>query len=152
MNYKARHKARVFAMQALYQWAYTREDLFLLQAQFRARNDYHKYVDWEWFERLVNGVFAANESLNQLIEKGSKRSLQEINPVELAILRLGIFELKSFIEVPYQVVLSEYVDIAGEFGSSEGHQFVNAALESLAKELRELEYEAKLKEQNDASN
>jgi N utilization substance protein B len=141
MNYKARHKARIFAMQALYQWAHTQEDFAALSSQFRERNDYHKYVDWEWFEHLLNGVILEINTLDELITVGAQRGLKEINPVELSLLRVAVFELKDCLEVPYQVVISEYVDISGEFGSSEAYQFVNATLEQLAKKLRQLEYQ-----------
>ena len=140
MNYKARHKARVFAMQALYQWAHTGEDIAFLCAQFRTRNDYHKYVDWEFFDRLLTGVMLEINTIDELITTGAKRPLKEINPVELALLRVALFELKECVDVPYQVVISEYVDISSEFGSSEAHQFINATLEQLAKTLRALEY------------
>lgn len=130
-------------MQALYQWAHTGGDFADLSAQFRTRNDYHKYVDWEWFDRLVQGVFAELAAIDALIVEGAKRPLAEINPVELALLRVAVFELKICMEVPYQVVLSEYVNIASEFGSTDAHQFVNAALEQLSAQLRPLEYKHK---------
>jgi transcription antitermination protein NusB len=141
VNYKARHKARIFAMQALYQWVHTGETVAALNAQFRTRNDYHKYVDWELFERLLTGATFEVNTVDELILTGARRPLKEINPVELALLRVAIFELKECVETPYQVVLSEYVDISSEFGSSEAHQFVNATLEHLARSLRPLEYQ-----------
>lgn len=141
MNYKARHKARVFVMQALYQWAHSGESAAFLSAQFRNRNDYHKYVDWDWFERLLTGSILEINTIDELIVTGAKRPLKEINPVELALLRVAVYELKECMDVPYQVVISEYVDISGEFGSSEAHQFINATLEHLAKSLRPLEYQ-----------
>lgn len=140
MNYKARHKARVFAMQALYQWAHTGEDVVALSAQFQNRNDYHKYVDWEWFIRLLTGSVLEINTIDELIIMGAKRPIKEINPVELALLRVAVFELKECMEVPFQVVISEYVDVSGDFGSSDAHQFINATLEQLAKTLRPLEY------------
>ena len=140
MNYKARHKARVFAMQALYQWAHTSDDVAELITQFRVRNDYHTYVDWEFFERLVRGVILDLAKIDDLIIEGAKRPLKEINPVELGLLRVAVFELRECIETPYQVVISEYVDVSGEFGSSEAHQFINATLDQLARTLRSLEY------------
>lgn len=140
VDYKARHKARIFAMQALYQWAHDACDWADLSAQFRSRNDYHKYVDWDWFDRLLQGVLVELTAIDELIVTGAKRPLAEINPVELALLRVAVFELKVCVEVPYQVVLAEYVNIAGEFGSTDAHQFVNASLEHLAQSLRALEY------------
>lgn len=141
MNYKARHKARVFAMQALYQWAHTGESANVLDAQFRSRNDYHKYVDWELFARLLTGAILEVNTIDELILTGAKRPLKEINPVELALLRTAVYELKEGIDTPYQVILSEYVDISSEFGSTDAHQFVNATLEHLAKTLRPLDYQ-----------
>jgi N utilization substance protein B len=54
-------------------------------------------------------------------------------------LRVASAELKGRLDVPYQVVLSEYVDLAEAFGATEAHQFINAVLDRLSKDYRPLE-------------
>lgn len=139
---KAREKARTFAIQALYQWHFNAQDLASLEAEFRVRNDYHKYVDWDFFHDLVVGVMEHLVELDTNIEAEAKRPLKELNPTELAILRTAGSELKNRIDVPYQVVLSEYVDLAEEFGATDAHQFVNAVLDRLSQIYRPIERSA----------
>ena len=57
----------------------------------------------------------------------------------LCKLNLGVFELRERIDVPYRVVISEYVDLTKTFGAEDGHKFVNAALDKLAQSLRSVE-------------
>ncbi len=140
---KARHKARTFAIQALYQWHYNHTDDLALITEFQARNDYHTYVDWDLFIDLIKGVVPDPTAIDAQIVEKAGRPLKEINPTEVAILRAASAELKGRLDVPYQVVLSEYVDLAEEFGATEAHQFINAVLDCLSKDYRPLEQGAK---------
>jgi N utilization substance protein B len=54
----------------------------------------------------------------------------------LAIVRLGAYELKHRIDVPYKVVINEGVEMAKRFGGTEGHKFVNGILDKLSRRLR----------------
>ena len=139
MSPKARHKARSFAMQAVYQWQLTGDALNQIEAQYLVANSHHK-VEWDFFKALLHGVPAHLTEIDGFIEQASsERSLKEINPVELAILRLGLFELIHRIDVPYKVVINEYVDLAHSFGAEEGHKFINGILDKVAKQARSVE-------------
>ncbi len=142
MNKKAREKARTFVIQALYQWHFNPTDLVSLEAEFRVRNDYHKYVDWEFFHDILITVMENTEAIDSEIAEAAGRPLKEMNPMELAILRAASGELKARIDVPYQVVLSEYVDLTGSFGAEAAHGFVNAVLDRLSQKYRHLERSA----------
>ena len=142
MSKKARHKARTFAIQALYQWHFNPSPAPELIAEFQSRNDYHQYVDWELFSELIQCFILNQDSLDEAIINTANRPLKEINPMELAILRCASSELKQRMDVPYQVVLSEYVDLTQEFGTESGHQFINAVLDRLSKQYRPLEQES----------
>ncbi|MDF2940700.1 MAG: nusB [Gammaproteobacteria bacterium] len=139
MSPKARHKARSFAMQAIYQWQLTGDALNHIEAQYLVANSHHK-VDWDFFKALLHGVPEHLTEIDSHIEQASNdRSLKEINPVELSILRLAIFELMHRIDVPYKVVINEYVDLAHTFGAEEGHKFINGNLDKIAKLTRKVE-------------
>ncbi|MDF2691215.1 MAG: nusB [Gammaproteobacteria bacterium] len=139
MSPKARHKARSFAMQAIYQWQLTGDTLNQIEAQYLVANNHHK-VDWEFFKALLHGVPEHLSQIDDYIEQvSSERSLKEINPVELSILRLAIFELIHRIDVPYRVVINEYIDLAHTFGAEEGHKFINGILDKVAKQTRKAE-------------
>ena len=68
------------------------------------------------------------------------RKFEELDPVETAALKIGVFELMHRVDVPYRVVINEGVELVKQFGASESHKLVNTVLDSLAKIHREAEY------------
>lgn len=138
MSPKARRRARVVAMQALYQWHLNQTPSNELQAEFRVANAHYK-CDWILFGELLTGVLKQVSTLDALIEPKLVHPMAVVNPVELAILRLGAFELKDRLDIPYRVVISQYVDIALEFGAQDGEKFVNGVLDKLSTSLRQAE-------------
>jgi len=59
--------------------------------------------------------------------------------VETAILMIGIFELRSRIDVPYRVVINEAVDLCKRFGATDAHKYINAVLDRASREYRSAE-------------
>lgn len=138
---KGRSNARKKATQALYQWHMSGNDIGEIEAQFHQEQNMEK-VDTEYFHALLHGVPADVIALDKLIDTYSDRKDHELDPVEQAILRLSAFEIKSRIDTPYKVVISEAISLAKIFASDKSHVFVNSVLDKLAKELRKLEIEA----------
>lgn len=134
----ARSKARRLAMQAVYQWQMTAHDAADILAQFLADEE-NRGIDAGYFEALVRGVVQGHAVLDALLEPTLARPLHEVDPVERAVLRLATYELQQRLDVPYRVVLNEAVALAKKFGAEQGHAFVNAALDKLARELRAVE-------------
>lgn len=135
MSPKARHKARRFAMQAVYQWSVTQIDLNEVKRQFQENNVQHK-VDWPFFNRIVEGVYEHVASLDQDLTPLSDRPFDSVNLIELAILRLVAFELKGCLDVPAKVVMDEYIELAHDFGGEDGYKFINGIAEKLWKQYR----------------
>ncbi len=131
----ARKRARRLAMQALYQWHLAQGSLSAIEAQFIADNDMSQ-VDVSYFRKLLHGVPKHCKVIDEHLEPLLDRSIDEITPVELAILRLGAYELIEVIEVPYRVVINEGIELAKKFGATDGHKFVNGVLDRLSKKLR----------------
>ena len=138
INPKRRHKARLFAMQALYQWHFSKGEIHEVQAQFITENS-HVKADWIFFKALIEGVLKNLSALDEAIAIQTDHGIENANPVEVATLRLAAFELARRIDVPYRVVINEYVALAKEFGAAEGHTFVNGVLDNLAKQYRKVE-------------
>lgn len=137
-----RRKARHYGMQALYQWHMTKNPLNEIDAQFQADYDFTK-VDTEYFSELVHQVPACvNELDATFTEFLQGRTFDELDPVELALLRLGSYELVKRVDIPYKVAISEAVTLAKKFGASEGHKYINAVLDQLAKKVRHFEVQA----------
>ena len=130
-----RRRARALAMQGLYQRHFSKSPISDIEAEFMVDNDMSK-VDIMYFRDLLRGVHREQAELDRLIEPFLDRPLKEVDPVELAIVRLGAYELKCRIDVPYKVVINEGIEMAKRFGGTEGHKFVNSVLDKLSRRLR----------------
>lgn len=130
-----RRRARALAMQGLYQRHFSKTPISDIEAEFMVDNDMSK-VDIMYFRDLLRGVYREQAELDKLLEPFLDRPLKEVDPVELAIVRLGAYELKHRIDVPYKVVINEGIEMAKRFGGTEGHKFVNSILDKLSRRLR----------------
>ncbi|MBC8651466.1 transcription antitermination factor NusB [Pseudomonas sp. MTM4] len=137
-----RRVARSLAMQALYQWHMAGQSLNEIEAQFRVDNDFSG-VDGTYFHELLTGVARAKTEVDGAIVPHLDRPLDELDPVELAVLRLSTYELMHRIDVPYRVVINEGIELAKVFGATDGHKFVNGVLDKLAPSLRSAEVNAR---------
>jgi len=138
---KGRSNARKKAMQALYEWHMSGNDLAEIETQFHEEQNMEK-VDVEYFSALLHGVPAEVNSLDELIAKYSDRKDSELDPIEQSILRLSSYEIKNRIDIPYKIIISESLTLAKLFGSDKSHAFVNSVLDKLAKELRKVEIDS----------
>jgi N utilization substance protein B len=134
-SFEPRKRARRRALQALYQWQITRHEPGEILAQFRAAQD-RGGVDEAHFERLLRGVIADQQGLDDALEPFLDRPVAQLDLMERAILRIGAWELLNCPETPYRVVLDECIDLAHRFGSTEGHSYVNAVLDKMVRQCR----------------
>ena len=135
---RARSIARKLAMQALYQWQLTQQTASEIKKQFLDSED-SAGVDREHFEELVGGCIAKNAELSAALQPFIDRPLDQLDPVETAILMIGMFELQQRVDIPYRVVINEGVDLTKRFGATDAHKYVNAVLDRAARELRTAE-------------
>ncbi|MFL0798233.1 MAG: transcription antitermination factor NusB [Cellvibrionaceae bacterium] len=135
----ARSKARHYTMQALYQWYMAGADISVIEAEFHADNDMSK-VDVEYFHELVHGIPQQLDEIDEAYEPFlQERSLEELDPIAKAVLRLATYEFKNRIDVPYKVVINEAVNLTKKFGATDSHKYVNAVLDKAAVKLRAVE-------------
>lgn len=130
-----RSVARKLALQALYRWQLNAAPWQDLIQEFGDAEDMHK-ADREYFRTLVEGVWHARAHLDTQLAKLGDREPHLLDPIEHAILLMGLFELTAQPEVPYRVAINEAVSLAKRFGATDGHKFVNAVLDRAARELR----------------
>lgn len=130
-----RRRARALAMQGLYQRHFSKSSITDIESEFMVDNDMSK-VDAAYFRDLLRGVHREQEALDRIIEPFLERPINEVDPIELAIVRLGTYELKFRLDVPYRVVINEGIEMAKKFGGTEGHKFVNSLLDKLGHRLR----------------
>jgi N utilization substance protein B len=135
---RARSLARKLAMQALYQWQLTQQDARDIKQQYLESED-SAGVDEDYFVELVTKAIAQNEQITAALKPFIDRPLEQLDPVEAAILMIGIYELKHRLDVPYRVVINEGVDLCKRFGATDAHKYINAVLDRAARESRAAE-------------
>lgn len=137
-TFAAKRKSRRFAVQGLYEWQMTQNPVHEIEGRTRAENAMHK-VDIAYYHLLLSSVIQQVDSIDELLKPALDRELEALDGVELATLRLGTFELRDRLEVPYRVVIDEAIELAKHFGATDSHKYVNGVLDKLAKTLRSAE-------------
>lgn len=137
----ARSRAREFALQALYQVIVGKNEAADIDVFTRDLSGFHK-ADSAHYDALLYGCAEQALDLDKLILPLLDRSLAEISPIERAAMWIGVFEMKHCLDVPWRVSLNECIELAKEFGGTDGHKYVNAVLEGLAPQLRPHEVQA----------
>jgi len=135
---KKRKHARDKALQALYQWQLSGEELDWIRDHYLQEQGVNA-GDPEYFLELLYQIPPQVESLDQLYRKYVTSFEDHLDPIETNILRIATYELLNHLEIPFKVVINEAVNLAKTYGADDGHKFVNGVLDPLCRELRELE-------------
>jgi len=136
-----RSRSREFALQGLYQFLVGRNEAADIDVFTRDLSGFHK-SDSVHYDALLYGCIEHRDVLDALIVPLLDRKLEEISPIEHAVMWMGAYEFQHCIDVPWRVVLNEYIELAKSFGGTDGHKYVNAVLNGLAPQLRAAEVQA----------
>ena len=137
----ARSRAREFVVQALYQHLVGGNSPDAIDAFTRDLAGFHK-ADSAHYDALLHGSIAHAADMDALITPLLDRKMAEISPIERAVMWIGVYEFQNCLDVPWRVVLNECIELAKEFGGTDGHKYVNAVLNGLAPRLRTAEVAA----------
>ena len=137
-NFFARHRARRLALQALYQWLLSGNNLQDIEIESHRFNNMQK-IDVSYFHELLYDIPKQLPQIDALFEPYLDRSIHELNPIELTVLRIASYELSFRPDIPYRVVLNEALELAKSFGAEEGYKYVNAVLDKVCRKLRVVE-------------
>lgn len=137
-----RRRARQFAVQAIYQWQITRTGVTQIIEQFSVDQDLSK-TDVPYFKELLTGVVKNVESLDDKLSPYLSRKIGDVDMVDIAVLRLAMFELTYRTDVPHKVVLNEAIELAKDFATDESYKFVNGVLDKALRSLKLREEVAK---------
>lgn len=138
MNPSQRHKARHFAMQALYQWEITKELATVIEEQFLEDQPIDNKTDKEYLHELIIGTITHIDEIDKTYKPYlNSRSVADLDMVDKSILRLATYELlyKST-DVPYRVIINEAILLAKDFAAQDSHKFVNGVLDKVVKNLK----------------
>lgn len=138
MKASFRQKSRRLALQGLYSWAMTGNNIKQIELHLATENKMTD-VDTEYFQELLVEVTSRVDVLDDTIKPYLGRLPEELDPIEKAILRIATYELLERIDVPFKVVINEAIELAKTFGAEESHKFINGALDKAVKTLRKHE-------------
>jgi transcription antitermination protein NusB len=140
--------ARQRALQALYQWQMTAEDDLAVTAhgflELQTSADPidgqgMQKVDITYFNQLLEGAIAIHKLIDEMIAPWLDRPLQQLDPIERAILWLSGYEMSERLEIPYRVIINEGVELAKGYGADQSHRYINSILDRMAQRLRGVE-------------
>lgn len=131
-------EARRCAVQALYQWQMTGQNLSDIEEQFLIASNL-KGAGKNYFSELLHGVPKELDKIDQVMASHVDRPFDELDPVEKAILRIGAYELLFRLETPYRVILNEGINLAKRFGADQSHKYINGVLDKVALSERKTE-------------
>lgn len=138
----ARRRAREFALQGIYAWlirgADGLQEAGSIDAHIRSEDNFDE-ADAAWYRTLLYGVMREAPDLQERFMPYVDRPVSELSPIEHGILLLGSYELVHHVEVPYRVAINEAVELAKDFGGTDGFKFVNGVLDRLALNVRAAE-------------
>jgi len=134
--------ARRLTVQALYQWLLNETPPEVLLLQFRTQEEGLGRADPAYFEELLKGCVEHAAELTVAVTPYLDRALNQLDPVEHAILLVGAYELQFKPDVPWKVAVNEAVNLTKMFGAEEGFKFVNGVLDRLARAMRQDEIRA----------
>jgi len=138
----ARKKARRALVQAIYQWQMTGASPSVVIKEFE-EGEALKNADPEFFADALRRIALHADLLDEQFTPLLDRAHKDLDPVEMALLRLGVDELMHRPDVPYRVVIDEYVELAKTFGAEESHKYINGVLDKLSRQLRPVEVAAR---------
>ncbi|MBE9608671.1 transcription antitermination factor NusB [Chitinilyticum piscinae] len=136
----ARRRAREFAVQGVYQWLLTGETAHSIDRFLHDSSTSYGRADAELLKTTLFGAIKEAETLKTALRPHVDRPMDEVSPVECAVLLVAGFEIVHMPETPYPVIINEAIELAKTFGGVDGHKFVNGVLDRLASHVREEEF------------
>lgn len=139
---QAKTNARKCAVQALYQWQMTGQSLITIEQHFLEEQRFEG-AQRSYFDEIFHGVPKQLDVIDLALGDFVDRAVDKIDPVERAILRIGVYELLNRLDIPYRVILNECINLAKCYGAEGSHKYVNGILDKVAQKQRPVEIATK---------
>ena len=130
---KGRSGSRQLLLQALYQYQLNGDDFDVLFSQSKQTEEFSR-IDQTHFKYLLQEILKNPDKLDKISSKHSDRPNEQLDPIERAIIWVGLIELLSDQDIPANVVINEAIELAKIYGAQDSYQFVNGVLDSFLKE------------------
>lgn len=132
MTVSARHYARLGAVQFLYAWNFQKQSLNGTEDQVLIDSDVLLHGDMKYLQKLLKSIPPRIPEIDAAVSEVIDRKIETIDPVELSILRLGVYELLAEPDIPKKVIANECIELSKEFGNPGSYKFINGTLDKLA--------------------
>lgn len=136
---RSRRKSRELVLKAVYRCMMNESDIKQVFLDMKDDPDYYK-ADEVYFKLLLQGVIDRLKELDEKVSAFIDRALDELSPIEHAILRVSSYELYFDASIPYRVAINEGVELAKIFGGADGHKYINGVLDKVAASARPQEF------------
>lgn len=101
-----------------------------------AEDSSYAHADQTYCKTLMNGVLENLAGLDAKLASFVDRKVEELSPIEHAILCIAGYELAFDANIPYRVAINEAIELAKRYGGADGHKYVNGVLDRMAADLR----------------
>ncbi|CAL4324750.1 Transcription antitermination protein NusB [Buchnera aphidicola (Neophyllaphis podocarpi)] len=135
MKKSYRRQAREFALQAIYSWQISKNNIKNIEIEFIIEKKI-KNADIVYFRCLIFGVTSKYYKIDKIMQDYLSRKLKEIDQIEKAVLRIAFYELLYRIDIPYKVLINEAIELTKKFGANASHKFINGVLDKAAYKIR----------------
>lgn len=123
-------------MQALYQWQLTEYTPEHIERQFLVEEDMRK-ADVPYFQKLIQEIPAHIGEFDETLSPLLDRPIKQLDPIERALLWIGLYELQYVRDIPWRVVINEAVELAKQFGADQSYKYINGVLDKIARRLED---------------
>lgn len=135
----SRHETRIKAFQSLYQLFFEKDAQLTVEQAIKnsftgEEDDMTKIQESEFLLELVKGVLEHQAEIDSLISQHLKNwKIDQLNSVDVLILRMGVLEIKFIGDTPATVVINEMIELSKLFSNEKSEQLINAVLDNIAK-------------------
>ncbi|URJ25303.1 transcription antitermination factor NusB [Candidatus Blochmannia ocreatus (nom. nud.)] len=131
----SRRRARECALQALYSWTLSQNDINSVELHILVEQNIQN-CNTSYFHTLYTGVINYSKELDQLMIPFLSRNLNTLGYIEHLVLRIALFELtKCQSTIPHKVVINEAIELVKTFGAEKSHKFINGVLDKITKKI-----------------
>lgn len=124
-----RHQSRMVAAQIIYEWSVRPKEDILKIARINIDNNPIEDIDEPFVLKLIKGVRKKYKKIDELVEKAAPEwPIEQIAVIDIAILRLSIYELLFCKDIPPKVAIDEAVELAKTYGGANSSKFINGVL------------------------